>query len=138
MDSDDKSFAEDIENDHNKIMTILAISYAFKTFKLIIIIFMISYFLGIFFYIFSDLTRRLHMVTDSGSGENFIEYFGIESKSTQDRALVVTYYAFTSLSTVGFGDLNPRSDPERIMISMVLLFGVAIFSYIMGNFINII
>ena len=45
------------------------------------------------------------------------------------------YYAFTSLSTVGFGDYNPRSDSERLFIAMVLLFGVLTFSYVMGNFI---
>tara|TARA_B110000285_G_scaffold154438_1_gene172301 strand:+ start:997 stop:2052 length:1056 start_codon:yes stop_codon:yes gene_type:complete len=49
----------------------------------------------------------------------------------------VVYYAFTSLSTVGFGDFNPRSDSERLVCSFILLFGVAIFSYIMGIFIEI-
>lgn len=47
------------------------------------------------------------------------------------------YFAFTSLSTVGFGDFNPRGDIERILCAFILLFGVAIFSYIMGNFIDI-
>ena len=64
----DRNIAEDCENDHNKIMTILAISYAFKTFKLIIIIFMVSYFLGMFFYIFSDLTKNLYDVKYHGTG----------------------------------------------------------------------
>jgi hypothetical protein len=50
------------------------------------------------------------------------------------KALVVTYFAFTSLSTVGFGDLNPRSNYERLFMTMVLLFGVAIFSFIMDIF----
>jgi hypothetical protein len=48
------------------------------------------------------------------------------------------YYAFTSLSTVGFGDFSPRSDAERLFIAVVLLMGVSIFSYIMGNLIEII
>jgi hypothetical protein len=47
------------------------------------------------------------------------------------------YYAFTSLSTVGFGDYHPRSDMERLFCALILLFGVAIFSYIMGIFISI-
>jgi len=47
------------------------------------------------------------------------------------------YFAFTSLSTVGFGDLYPRSNIERLFTSMILLFGVTIFSYIMGIFIEI-
>ena len=47
------------------------------------------------------------------------------------------YFSFTSLSTVGFGDFNPKSDSERILCSFFMIFGVAIFSYIMGDFIEI-
>jgi hypothetical protein len=41
------------------------------------------------------------------------------------------------LSTVGFGDFHPISSAERLVCAFVLLFGVAIFSYIMGIFISI-
>ena len=51
--------------------------------------------------------------------------------------LIATYYAFTSLSTIGFGDYHPKSNSERVLIAFILLFGVAIFSYILGNFIDI-
>jgi hypothetical protein len=51
--------------------------------------------------------------------------------------ILVTYFAITSLSTVGFGDYHPRGDTERIATVFILLFGVAIFSYIMGIFIVI-
>jgi hypothetical protein len=44
----------------------------------------------------------------------------------------------TSLSTVGLGDLHPRSNIERIFISFFLLFGVSVFSYLMGKLIEII
>ena len=47
------------------------------------------------------------------------------------------YWAVTSLSTVGFGDYVPRSDLERAVGAFMLLCGVAVFSYIMGNFISI-
>lgn len=49
----------------------------------------------------------------------------------------LTYFAFTSLSTVGFGDYAPRSDLERAVGAFLLLSGVAIFSIIMGQFIDI-
>lgn len=51
---------------------------------------------------------------------------------------IILYYSFTSLSTVGFGDYYPLSDYERLFCMMILMFGVAIFSYIMGNFIQIV
>lgn len=49
-----------------------------------------------------------------------------------------TYFLFTSLSTVGFGDYHPKNDFERCIVATVLLFGVAIFSYILGEFLNIV
>ena len=48
------------------------------------------------------------------------------------------YFMFTTLSTVGLGDLNPRADIERVMTCVVLFLGVMIFSYIMGNLVEII
>lgn len=57
--------------------------------------------------------------------------------SPKEISIILTYFAFTSLSTVGFGDFSPRSNVERIFCAFILLFGVAIFSYIMGNFIDI-
>ena len=53
------------------------------------------------------------------------------------KGLLSTYYAFTSLSTVGFGDYNPKANIERVFCAFILLFGVSIFSYIMGIFIEI-
>jgi hypothetical protein len=52
--------------------------------------------------------------------------------------IVLLYFSFTSLTTVGFGDFNPRSDNERVFIAFGLLFGVAIFSMIMNEFIEMI
>ena len=48
------------------------------------------------------------------------------------------YFSITSLSTIGFGDFHPRSDDERILGAFILMFGVSIFSYILGNFLEII
>ena len=48
------------------------------------------------------------------------------------------YYALTTLSTVGYGDYYPISNQERFAAVIVMLGGVAFFSYIMGNFIEII
>jgi len=50
--------------------------------------------------------------------------------------VAVVYWAFTTLATVGYGDFRPQSNIERIIGSFVILFGIAIFSLIMGNFID--
>ena len=47
------------------------------------------------------------------------------------------YYAFTTLSTVGFGDLKPVNTAEYLMCSLVMFIGVALFSLILSNFLEI-
>jgi hypothetical protein len=44
------------------------------------------------------------------------------------------YFSFTTLTTVGFGDYNPRSNGERLFTAFGLLFGVMIFAVILGNY----
>ena len=61
--------------DHNGIFTIIKISYALKTMRLIVLIFTVSFFSGIFFYIFCDMTNDMSHVNDPtrGTGDNFIQ-----------------------------------------------------------------
>lgn len=48
--------------------------------------------------------------------------------------LKVFYFAFTSLTTVGFGDYHPISTMERAFCGFMLFMGVLIFSYIMNEY----
>ena len=61
----------------------------------------------------------------------------MQKKTDWQNLVIVVYFAFTTLSTVGFGDYNPKSEIERIVTTFILLVGVACFSYIMGQFIDI-
>ena len=45
----------------------------------------------------------------------------------------LTYFAFTTLSTVGLGDFHPKSNIERVLCSFIMLFGVMITSIIMDD-----
>jgi len=69
---------------------------------------------------------------------NFFDIcYSLYDRSINEQIVLLLYYSFTSLSTVGFGDFHPKSNVERFVIAFFLLFGVAIFSYIMGIFIGI-
>lgn len=46
------------------------------------------------------------------------------------------YFGFTTLSTVGFGDFNPKSDTERVIMIVIFVGGVAIFSIVMSAFLE--
>ena len=117
-------------------MRTLIIIYVYKISKLIIVILFAAYFVGVVFYIFCDITNdNVDRIYNEGTfGEHFIEHFSLNTMHPLSKILTVTYFTFTSLSTVGFGDLNPRSNYERIFMMIILLFGVAIFSFIMDIF----
>lgn len=136
--------ANDILNDHTKIQDMLLIYYSLKITKLIIIILNFSYLFGMFWLILVKLVEdysgcQPHDLNcdEVFNARTFIVYYNLETKSDADMIAILTYFAFTSLSTVGFGDYAPRSDLERATGAFMLLCGVAIFSIIMGQFIDI-
>jgi len=46
------------------------------------------------------------------------------------------YFSLTTLSTIGFGDIHPRSDVEKLFSLPLFMFGCAIWANIMSNFLN--
>ena len=90
--------------------------------------------------VIGDFGLNLNSWSDKGAlehPETFIHHFELSQVPLNKMIILSLYYAFTSLSTVGFGDFHPRSDAERLTCALILLLGVACFSYIMGNFIAV-
>lgn len=123
------------------------VGFLIKIFKLGLIIVNICYFLGLIWFIFAEIILDIHEATDftqyteeeleKMNDEHFITHYELEGNSAFRSTIVGLYFGFTTLSTVGFGDFVPRSNVERATGSFVLLAGVALFSYLMGNFIEI-
>ena len=57
----------------------------------------------------------------------------IKDKSSFEQVIIATYFALTSLSTVGLGDFYPISDTERLLGSFILLGGVLMMSYVLSS-----
>ena len=115
------------------------------TLKLVIFIANITYVTAIVWKIICEGTLD-YMGFEPGTVETrdtsevpdiFMLNFEVEHKNNMEALIMAVYFAFTSLSTVGFGDYHPRGDLERVCGAFILLIGVAVFSYIMGNFISI-
>jgi hypothetical protein len=126
---------------------ILFTSYGLKTLELTIVLLHFSYMLGMLWIIMCEVIEDfIHGVNYYDLGidvalelypDTFITNFNLIENTPPQNTIVLSYFMFTSLSTVGFGDLHPRGDFERLACAFILLFGVAIFSYIMGIFIEI-
>ena len=134
--------ADDTIHNNNKFEELLLTSYLLKTIKIVVVIINISYFLGIIWIVLCQLSENLG---DTFSVDHFNDKFEVNKlyeSWDSDRAnwrmcLMGMYFSFTSLSTVGFGDYHPRSNLERLVTSLILLLGVSVFSYILGNFVEI-
>ena len=70
--------------------------------------------------------------------EHFMTLNNQADISESEQILALLYFSFTTLTTVGFGDLHPSSDAERLFMAFGMLFGVSLFSYYMGELIEMI
>lgn len=122
---------KDSNVDNNKIILQIKIMYAFRVLRLVVTILILSYFLGTLWFIFTK-----NFTQDPGDFTFFNEY-KLAERTDSENLILIVYFAFTTLSTVGFGDFNPKSECERALTSFILLVGVACFSYTMGQFIEI-
>ena len=148
---------DDRDIDLNNVKLQFAIKYFLKILRIILMILNVSYFTGIIWILYCDIVEQIfyphqeepdeddHLrflgedeMRDYGHENNFLDHFEIYEYSQVKQMLIPMYYAFTSLSTVGFGDFHPQNNGERILCSIILLFGVMIFSYVMGVFIEMI
>jgi len=117
------------EKSRQEKMNIKYISrYAYKVFRLILIAIMLTYFLGSLWYLLVSV-----MPTDE-SQPNFIKKNNMDQKSNADKLILCCYFVLTTLATIGYGDLSPQTNSEKILGISLMIVGIAFFSYIMGNF----
>lgn len=98
------------------------VNFAIRIVKLALIIINICYFLGIIWIIITDLCLEAEIIHQKSLGdealkahntESFLTYYELEDNDARRNTIVGLYFAFTTLSTVGFGDYAPRSNVER-------------------------
>lgn len=138
------NIAQDKDDDHNHHDLQITISYFFKTLKLLIMIFNCTFFLSMFWFTFCNFKEEW-IPHDHDDNENFLSANDLvtdinhELSYSEKNGMVITimYYSFTTLTTIGFGDITPVSDSERFIAAFIMLFGVAIFSLIMSEFLSI-
>jgi len=120
-----------------KISDIVMLSNLLKTVRLVLIIIVLSFFTGIFFYLFVLIDNN-YLIVESEGIANFNDEYSLDGESWKRNAMLLTYYSFTTLSTVGLGDYHPKNSNERVFIAFVMLFGVMITTYLLERFSKIV
>jgi len=101
--------------------------------RIVLIVLISSYFIGIVWYIIicdvlSEASRTVGFAREDWLNECVTD----DSFTTMEALLIVWYFALTTLSTIGFGDFSPQTPEERLVGAIIMMFGVATFSFIMN------
>lgn len=67
------------------------------------------------------------------SGSGFLETYEWTGESAASKYICSLYWAMTTVTTVGYGDIIPRSDEERIFTMAAMIIGGAFYGYVVGN-----
>lgn len=132
----DPTLLQNLDLDQNNIDFLFNIRYGLKISKLFLMIINVAYFTGVIWIIGCQL--NFAMKPEDSEHEYFYDEYELHTMSNADVALILLYYSFTTLSTIGFGDFHPKDNIERIFCAIIMVGGVMVFSYIMGNFVDMI
>lgn len=121
-----KSFQGKVEKT-SEIVEIYNKLNIYKLLRLLIMLTLFTYFLGCFWYLISS-------AQDADDEDTWFTVFNLEQYTITNRLVASCYYAITMLSTVGYGDMYPISNLEKLVAVFCMMVGVAVFSVIMEQF----
>ena len=140
----DKTLREDKNEDHIYNYEQILIINSFKIIRQFLRILFIAYYIGQYWFVFAQFYHEINYQESNDFHVNMSSYIHYEDNwsfyemNGTRRILINLYFSMTSLSTVGFGDYYPVNNFERLLGAFMLLFGVAVFSYIMGQLLEMI
>ena len=109
----------------------------YHIFRLVLIALIITYFMGCIFFFMS---ANFNFESDVKNNKTFVYTNDLTDQSTRsdvEKLAMICYFALTTFSTVGYGDMFPVSSLEMIFGVLIMLFGVGFFSFIMGSLMEI-
>ncbi|KAL4446027.1 hypothetical protein ABPG74_011019 [Tetrahymena malaccensis] len=113
----------------DKVKTQFIFRYIYRNIQFILTGLSLAYFVScIWYYMVIQLDDQ------NMQGKTFITQYGIQYMPDWKKAVTNCYFVLTTFATVGFGDLTPTTNNERIFVIVMMVCGIAFFSFIMNNF----
>ena len=76
-----------------------------------------------------------YMMADTEGPEvvTWVTIAGIQDKKVSEKYLASLYWAYTTMLTVGYGDITPNTDGELIFAIVWMCLGAGIYTQVIGN-----
>mmetsp|Transcript_2692 Transcript_2692/g.4212 ORF Transcript_2692/g.4212 Transcript_2692/m.4212 type:complete len:131 (-) Transcript_2692:87-479(-) len=88
--------------------------------------------IGVCWYVALTIQQDL-----SHQGTTFTDHFKLEELDESSILIVLTYFVFSTITTVGLGDFYPISNFERIMSSIIFLISIMVVTRVVTYLISI-
>jgi len=93
--------------------------------ELVLIIFLIDHWVACIWFLIGSST----LIT----GDSWLSNSNLESASIATQYMKSLYWSITTLTTVGYGDITPTSNLEIAFTLVVMILGVSMYAFIIGN-----
>lgn len=135
MDEAELRSLRDPKIDRIQLARQVVIVYLFKIFRMLMGILLLAFLLGSFWFIFVQAIwdNRAILKEAYNEEDTFVDLYELDNSVPASNMLKMTYFAFTTLSSVGFGDFHPKNTPERLVMVIIFLFTLTVFSAILGS-----
>ena len=97
-----------------------------------------TFFLGSAWYYISGSIHKGQSDKEREEESSWYHANGLEEYGVIESLAVSCYWAITTLSVVGYGDLFPVNKLEMFLGALVLLGGVGFFSFVMSSIVDIV
>ncbi|GMH45876.1 hypothetical protein BSKO_13839 [Bryopsis sp. KO-2023] len=96
----------------------------FRTFRFLLAVVVISHWSACIFYFIA--------YTEGEGTGTWVDNYGLATKSNSERYVSALYWAFATMTSVGYGDVVAITVAEKIMAIICMIIGVTVFAYLMG------
>ena len=84
------------------------------------------------------LTTTVELSTDKGAMDNWRSKYDDGVTGIWDSYITSLYWSVMTCTTIGYGDVTPETDAERVVSIIAMCLGSAMYAYIVGNICGVI